>query len=129
MKYCTVGYGGRGKQEFLDLLRSKGIRSVVDVRLRPDRASLGYAALAKDPEKGIQGVLAAAGFEYLSLVELGNLFMDCEDWKARYARLAAAQGPFLLERLLGSALPAPICSSARRRTPASATAGRSARSL
>jgi uncharacterized protein (DUF488 family) len=109
MKYFTIGYGGRGKGEFLELLRGKGIRSIVDVRLRPDRASLGYAALSKDPAKGIQGMLSAEGIEYVSLVELGNLFKGCEDWKERYAKLARAIGPLILERLLDSKLPPPIC--------------------
>ncbi len=109
MKYYTLGYGGRGKEEFLQLLKEKGIRTVVSVRLRPDRSSLGYAAEANDPAKGIQAVLSREGIQYVSLVELGNPFIDCEDWKDRYVRLMKAAGGLLSERLMALTLPAPFC--------------------
>ncbi len=46
---------------------------------------------------------------YESLVELGNLFIGCDDWKDRYRRLAEAAGGLLVERLLALGLEEPIC--------------------
>jgi len=72
----TIGYGGRKPNELCDLLTSHNVCSVVDVRLRPDRASMGSYVRAKSPEKGIQGMLNEAGLDYVPLVELGNVFLD-----------------------------------------------------
>ena len=80
MKVFTIGYGGRGKEDFLSLLKANAVRTVVDVRLRPDRASMGLWVKAKTADKGIERWLAAAGIGHRSLVELGNLFVDDADW-------------------------------------------------
>jgi uncharacterized protein (DUF488 family) len=80
---------------------------VVDVRLRPDKATRGSYAKAKDADKGIAGLLARAGIGYVSLPELGNLFRDYDDWPDRYQRFLAAAGSLLFDRLAG--LPGPIC--------------------
>jgi uncharacterized protein (DUF488 family) len=116
LKFFTVGYGGRSPTGLVELLRTHGVRAVVDVRLRPDRASMGSFSLAKDPAKGIAGLIAGAGMRYESLVELGNLFIGCDDWKERYRRIAERAGDILVERLLAMGLEEPaalLCAEKR----------------
>ena len=103
----TVGYGGRIPAEFTKLLTSSGVKTVIDVRLRPDRASMGSYAKAKEADKGIAGLLAAAGVGYVSLPELGNLLMEYDDWPQRYEKFLDAAGPLLFDRLEGVA--GPVC--------------------
>ena len=98
-KFFTVGYGGKQPKKFIELLQQNEIRLVVDVRLRPDRASLGSYQQAKSAEKGIVKLLKNAGIEYLSLIELGNLFLDYEDWRIRYQNLLEKAEELLLGRL------------------------------
>lgn len=107
MKLFTIGYGGRTKDEFLTLLRPAGVRALVDIRLRPDRASMGIWVKAKSPDAGIEKWLAETGIAYHSVVELGNPFIGLPDWPARYARLIELAGPLLVERL--ATVPAPFC--------------------
>src|SRR3954454_20242162 len=99
MKLFTIGYGGRSREEFLKVLVANGVKTVVDVRLRPDRASMGIWVKAKTPDKGIEKLLAEAGVAYCSLVELGNVFIDFPDWRDRYRRLMDSAGQLLTERL------------------------------
>jgi len=106
MKVYTIGYGGRKPQDFVELLKSNGVKSVVDVRLRPDRSSMGTYAKAKEPDKGIEGLLKKADFQYVSIVELGNVFLDFDDWQERYSTLLNKAGDLLTERLL--IVPAPF---------------------
>ena len=107
MKLFTIGYGGRTREEFIRLLGDHGVRTVVDVRLRPDRASMGIWVKAKTPDKGIERVLAQADIGYRSFVELGNVFLDLPDWQERYGLLLEKSGELLVRRL--EALPEPIC--------------------
>ena len=107
MKVYTIGYGGRRTEELLELLTTRGIRAVVDVRLRPDRSAMGVFARAKTADKGIQGLLAGAGIQYFCFVELGNLFGELPDWPQRYRRLLEVAGDLLTERL--QTVPAPFC--------------------
>lgn len=100
MKAYTIGYGGRKPKEFLDVLKANGIKSVVDVRLRPDRSSMGTYVKARNSNKGIQGLLIGANIQYFSFVELGNIFRDFADWEDRYRRLMDKTGDLLIERLL-----------------------------
>lgn len=107
MKCYTIGYGGRRPQEFISLLQQHQIKTVVDVRLRPDRASMGIYSQAKSSEKGLQGLLGASGIQYVSLVELGNLFMGDAQWRERYRQLIERAGAIVTERLSG--IPGPFC--------------------
>ena len=107
MRFYTIGYGGRNPQEFVDLLKAKGIVAVVDVRLRPDRSSMGIYVKARSSDKGIQRLLSDAGIRYFSFPELGNIFMHLEDWPQRYARLIERAGELLTERL--EEVPQPFC--------------------
>ncbi len=103
----TIGYGGRKPDDFAKLLVASGVKTLIDVRLRPDRASMGSYAKAKEPDKGIAGLLARAGVGYVSLPELGNLFLDYDDWEERYERFLALAAPVLFDRLEGVA--GPVC--------------------
>ncbi len=117
MTINTIGYGGRQPTEFLELLTRHGVRTLVDVRLRPDRASMGAYVLAKSPDKGIQGLVAKAGISYVSLVELGNLFLDRDDWQDAYRRLLAVAGDLLTQRLIALPLAAPLCLLCAEKNP------------
>jgi uncharacterized protein (DUF488 family) len=107
MHFFTIGYGGRAPTDFLSLLTSAGVKTLVDVRLRPDRASMGSYAKAKTPDKGIEALLATAGIGYVSLPELGNVFLGDPDWPRLYAELIARAGDLLTRRLAG--IPEPFC--------------------
>lgn len=107
MTVFTIGYGGRSQSEFIERLNAHGIQTVVDIRLRPDRASMGIWVKAKTADKGIESWLAKAGIEYRSLVELGNVFLDFPDWQGRYRQLLDAAGALLTARL--AEIPEPFC--------------------
>lgn len=99
----TIGYGGiDSKEELLEILKSNRITLVVDIRLTPQRASMGIFVRAKDPSKGIESWLSENGIKYQSLVELGNPFNDGfpDDWEGRYSALLESSGHLLLERFL-----------------------------
>jgi len=98
----TIGYGGRKPRDFTALLRDAGVRTVVDVRMRPDRANMGSFARAKLDDKGIAALLASGDIGYRSLPEMGNPFLDPafeRNWQPRYDALLAAAGPLLMVRL------------------------------
>jgi len=103
----TIGYGGRVPGEFTKLLAEHGVKTIVDVRLRPDKAAMGIYAKAKDADKGIAGLLAKAGIGYVSLPELGNVFMEYDDWLERYEKYLAVAGPLLFDRFAD--VSGPIC--------------------
>jgi uncharacterized protein (DUF488 family) len=107
MKLFTIGYGGRKPEDFVQRLADAGVRTVVDVRLRPDRASMGAYAKAKTPDKGIERLLATRGIRYRSLPELGNVFLEYHDWRTRYATFIQRAGDLLISRLDG--LEGPLC--------------------
>jgi uncharacterized protein (DUF488 family) len=107
MTFYTIGYGGRRPDDFVGLLAEHGIRAVADVRIRPERASMGAYARAKSPEKGIEKLLGGRGIEYRALLELGNLFRDRDDWPSAYRAFFERAGDLLVGRL--DDLPRPFC--------------------
>lgn len=105
--FFTIGYGGRPPEEFVGLLRAHGVRTVADVRIKPERASMGAYTKAKTADKGIEKLLADAGIGYRLLPELGNVFLDMDDWTAPYSELIERAGDLLTRRLVE--LPGPFC--------------------
>lgn len=117
----TVGYGGVQPTAFVPFLQKEGVRALIDVRLRPDRASMGSYVRARDPGRGIQALLAPAGIEYVHLTELGNLFVDdASRWQSRYAALLDRAGEVVLERTLEllPSLPRPFALMCSEKDPA-----------
>lgn len=107
MTFFTIGYGGRRPDELADLLVRHGVRTVVNVRIRPDRASMGAFVKARSPDKGIEKLLGDRGITYHPILELGNLFRDREDWGPIYRAVFDRAGDLLVGRLEG--LPEPFC--------------------
>jgi uncharacterized protein (DUF488 family) len=107
MKFYTIGYGGRALDEFASLLVMHGVRSIADVRIHPERASMGSYVKARSADKGIEKLLSERGIAYRSLLELGNLFRDLDDWRPYYNILFERAGDLLVARL--GELPEPFC--------------------
>jgi uncharacterized protein (DUF488 family) len=107
MKFYTIGYGGRLPDEFASLLVAHGVRSIADVRIHPDRASMGAYVKARTPDKGIEKLLNDRDIAYRSILELGNMFRDMDDWRAPYRALFERAGELLVGRL--NDLPNPFC--------------------
>jgi len=107
MRFYTVGYGGRPPEQFAELLVRHGVRAVADVRIRPDRASMGAYTRARTSDKGIEKLLADRGISYHPILELGNMFLELDDWRGPYRGLLAASGDLLTARL--GELPRPLC--------------------
>ncbi|MBF0119670.1 MAG: DUF488 domain-containing protein [Desulfobacterales bacterium] len=99
MKLYTIGYGGRSKEELIYLLNEHEIKRIVDVRLRPDKSSMGIWVKAKTSDKGIEKLFHDYNISYISLPELGNIFYEYEDWDKRYKLLLEKSGDLLFERL------------------------------
>src|SRR5208283_940063 len=81
--------------------------SVAAVPLQHDRSSMGAFSRARTPEKGIERLLATAGIAYHPILELGNLFLELDDWHSPYRQLLHKSGELLVARL--DTLPAPFC--------------------
>lgn len=107
MTFYTIGYGGRRPAEFVERLAECGVRSVADVRIRPDRASMGAFARARSPDRGIERLLGDRGIAYHPILELGNLFRDLDDWHAPYREFFDRAGDLVVGRL--EHLPRPFC--------------------
>ena len=68
---------------------------------------MGAYVKARTPDKGIEKLLAERGIAYQSILELGNLFRDLEDWGPSYRALFERAGDLLVDRL--DRLPNPFC--------------------
>lgn len=99
MKFYTIGYGGREPQELVAALKESGVRAVADVRLRPERASMGVYTKGRSAEKGIEKLLASSGIGYIWIAELGNIFQDPHYWQHQYRQLLNKAGHLLIDRL------------------------------
>ncbi|MCI0335393.1 MAG: DUF488 domain-containing protein [Planctomycetes bacterium] len=107
MIFHTIGYGGRTPSELVLLLRESGVQTVADIRLRPQRASMGYYVLVKSPDKGIQGLLGRAGIGYRWIEELGNPFLGDDKWQEMYRKLIHSEGETRCKELFE--LEEPVC--------------------
>jgi uncharacterized protein (DUF488 family) len=76
---------------------------------------MGAYVKAKTGDKGIERLLGEAGIGYRSLPELGNVFLDYDDWRERYTALLARAGDLLVSRLAEVA--GPICLLCAERRP------------
>jgi uncharacterized protein (DUF488 family) len=114
MRVVTIGYGGRRPEDLVEILGLHGVRTVVDVRLRPERASLGAFARAASPERGIERRLREAGIAYVSRIELGNLFREREAWREPYRELLQRAGDLLLDPLRELEAPLGLLCAERR---------------
>jgi uncharacterized protein (DUF488 family) len=107
MRFFTIGYGGRPPGQFPDLLTGNGVRTVVDVRLRPDKAAMGAYSRAKSADRGIEKLLGERRIAYRSLIELGNPFLEHDDWRAPYGELLDRAGGLLTARI--DSVDGPFC--------------------
>jgi uncharacterized protein (DUF488 family) len=106
-RVLTVGYGGRSPSDFVALLKANGVRTVADVRLKPQKAMMGAYAKAKTADKGIEKLLGDAGIGYAWLQDLGNPYMGDDDWADCYRELMAESGEERTAPLL--TLEGPVC--------------------
>ena len=118
MIFYTVGYGPHTPTAFVALLQEHGVRTVVDVRIWPIRAAMGSFVMAKDPDRGIAGLLGAAGIGYRWWAPLGNPWFTLPDdeWRAPYRELLQRAGPLVTDGLAD--VPAPwalVCSEGDHR--------------
>jgi uncharacterized protein (DUF488 family) len=103
MKFYTIGYGGRNHEDFISLLKQRGIKTIVDVRLYPDRAYSGKYKKTGNSKIGIQGLLSMVDIDYISLIELGNIFKnDKEEWPKLYKQFLGKVGDIVIERLMNA---------------------------
>jgi hypothetical protein len=68
---------------------------------------MGAYVKARTPEKGIEKLLGDGGIAYRSILELGNLFRDLDDWQSSYRAFFQRAGDLLVGRL--EELPEPFC--------------------
>ena len=100
MKCYTIGYGGRKPNDFISLLQQHDVHLVIDVRIEPTRASMGSYVKAKEPSKGIEGLLGKHGITYLHIQELGNPYRENEKWQEPFEKHLIDNGNKLLSQLV-----------------------------
>jgi hypothetical protein len=92
-----MGYRGRSPQDCLNALTERRVSALVDVRLHPNRAFIGFYVKGQTPEKGIERLLTSEGIKYARNPGLfGNPFIDVADWRElSKARRTARAGDVL----------------------------------
>lgn len=103
----TIGYGGKSPEELVRILKENNIRTIVDVRLYPNKSWCGKFKLTKNPHTGIVGLLSEGGIKYKSITRLGNLFMEEPDWRTKFKEYLILNWDEVIEELRN--LEMPIC--------------------
>jgi len=105
----TIGYGGLVKEAFRSKLKKRGIKTIVDIRINPYSFLNRFQRFRNFNETTdcIQNTVCGVGVNYVSLIELGNLFKEYDDWKYRYREFLCVAGTLLVKPLLD--LEEPIC--------------------
>ncbi len=68
---------------------------------------MGAFVKARTADKGIEKLLSERGIAYRSILELGNMFRDLDDWRGPYRELFDRAGALLVGRL--AELPEHFC--------------------
>jgi uncharacterized protein (DUF488 family) len=115
MRIWTVGHGTRPAEELLELLRTAGVRTLVDVRRYP-----GSRRNPQYNRDALGATLASAGIEYRHAVELGGR-LSGEPGEGRFsciripafrsyaARMGTDEWQQALERALAEPDPCLMC--------------------
>lgn len=115
MRIWTVGHGTRAAHELVDMLRSAGVGTLVDVRRYP-----GSRRNPQYNQGPLEESLAAAGIAYRHAVELGGRLRG-EPGEERFgcirvpafrsyaARMATEEWQHALERVLAEPNPCVMC--------------------
>ncbi|MGZ4412241.1 MAG: DUF488 family protein, partial [Gaiellaceae bacterium] len=80
---ATIGFGKKGAERFVRLLRDASVATVVDIRRRPDSPLSGYAR-----QRDLPFILAGAGIGYEHRLELAppqellDRYRTDRDWAA-----------------------------------------------
>lgn len=82
----TVGHGGRAPADFTKLLTSSGVKTLVDVRLRPDRASMGRVREGEGAGRGDRRAAGECRDRLRVAPGTGQPLPRHDDWPARYER-------------------------------------------
>ena len=91
-KVYTIGYGGRDPKDFVGLLKERGVKTVIDVRMSP-KGYMSFYSKAKTRDKGIEALLSGGGIEYVHMPDLGNPYFHNQGWRAHYANRLAKMDP------------------------------------
>lgn len=107
MKLFTLGADGRGPEEVVRLLADAGVRTVLDVRLPESLARQDALRELRQSVEIMEDLLSRQGIAYRPVAGLGNIFLECEDWRSRYETVLSLLGELLTAKL--QTLDAPLC--------------------
>lgn len=119
-RVTTIGFGKKGAERFLQLIRDAGVRTVIDTRRRPDSPLAGYARQRDLPYllASIDGIRYEHRPELAPPDDLLDRYRSDKDWSA-YVRdfeervLATPEANLAMQELLRrseSELVALLCS-------------------